>query len=328
MFQIDHCTYLHDESRVLDYLAENMVQAVEKRRRSSEPLAGRALSRLFSKTEGHAFILFFRRHEKATCGRWYGAMALLLKLVLTPALIMIATLVARRWGAVKGGWLAGLPLVSGPVSVFLALEQGPLFASRAARASLLGLVAVAAFCVIYMRTAGRRGPLIASAFGIAAYLTVAWGLSRLDSGLVLSALLVVLLVTSAYLIAGIPAPDAPHARVPQWDLPLRMASATMIVLIITESARTLGAAWSGLLSPFPVFASVMAVFSHKHGGPPAALRLLLGVIVGSFASAAFSTAVAALLPAHGLVLTYAAAGCLALAVNWLSLATLLKGRTQ
>jgi hypothetical protein len=101
----------------------------------------------------------------------------------------------------------------------------------------------------------------------------------------------------------------------------------MIVLIITGSARVIGATWSGLLSPFPVFASVMAVFSHRQGGPAAAFRLLLGVIVGSFASAAFLCAVAALLPAHGLVLTYAAAASLALTVSCLSLAALLKKRT-
>jgi hypothetical protein len=254
-------------------------------------------------------------------------MALLLKLVLTPALIAAATLVARRYGSAKGGWVAGLPLVSGPLSVSLALEQGPVFASRAAHASLLGLVAVAAFCVVYIRTAGRRGPLIGSASGVGAYLAVVWGLSFLASGLVSSALLVVLSVFSALLAAGIPAPDASFAHVPRWDLPFRMASAFAMVLIITESARALGATWSGLLSPFPVFASVMAVFSQKQGGPTAARPLLAGCLIGSLASAAFSLAVAALLPGHGLALTYTAAACLALAINWLSLATLLKGLT-
>ena len=46
-------------------------------------------------------------------------MAIFLKLLLTPVLIAIATLASRRYGPAFGGWLAGLPLVSGPVSIFL-----------------------------------------------------------------------------------------------------------------------------------------------------------------------------------------------------------------
>jgi hypothetical protein len=34
---------------------------------------------------------------------------LVIKLLLTPVLIALATLVGRRWGAALGGWLAGCP---------------------------------------------------------------------------------------------------------------------------------------------------------------------------------------------------------------------------
>jgi hypothetical protein len=71
-----------------------------------------------------------------------------------------------------------------------------------------------------------------------------------------------------------------------------MVTATAIVMAITGAASALGPKWSGLLSPFPVFACVMAVFSHQHGGAGAAHRLLHGVIVGSFAFAAFFVVVA------------------------------------
>src|SRR5512145_2399570 len=72
-----------------------------------------------------------------------------LKLILTPVLIAVATLAARRWGPAVGGWLAGLPLTSGPVSLILALERGPDFAARAALGTLFGLVSLAAFCWAY-----------------------------------------------------------------------------------------------------------------------------------------------------------------------------------
>jgi hypothetical protein len=100
----------------------------------------------------------------------------------------------------------------------------------------------------------------------------------------------------------------------------------VVVLIITGFARGLGATWSGLLSPFPVFASVMAVFSHVQGGASAAHRLLLGCLVGCFSSAAFLFVVAAMLPGHALVPTYTAAACLAVLLNRLSAALLPKSR--
>src|SRR5215467_7067551 len=71
------------------------------------------------------------------------AAAFWLKLIVTPLLIAIATFVTRRWGPGVGGWLAGFPLTSAPVSVFLAFEQGPAFAAGAAVGTLLGLAAMA-----------------------------------------------------------------------------------------------------------------------------------------------------------------------------------------
>jgi hypothetical protein len=53
---------------------------------------------------------------------------LAVKLVVTPVMVLAASLAARRWGDAVGGWLVGLPLISGPISVFLAIEQGPAFA--------------------------------------------------------------------------------------------------------------------------------------------------------------------------------------------------------
>ncbi len=57
----------------------------------------------------------------------------LLKLLLVPTFIGIVSLAGRRWGPTVSGWLVGLPLTSGPVAFFLALEQGNVFAAQASR---------------------------------------------------------------------------------------------------------------------------------------------------------------------------------------------------
>ena len=78
-----------------------------------------------------------------------GETILLLKLLLTPTLLGLVSLAGRRWGPAVSGWIIGLPLTSGPVSLFLAIDHGTAFASRAAEGSLLGLISLAAFCLTY-----------------------------------------------------------------------------------------------------------------------------------------------------------------------------------
>src|SRR5258708_19288479 len=82
---------------------------------------------------------------------------LLLKLLVTPLLIGAASLAGRRWGETVSGWFIGLPLSSGPVCWFLALEQGTGFAAAAARGCLGGAAAEAGFCLAYGVTARNAG---------------------------------------------------------------------------------------------------------------------------------------------------------------------------
>ena len=65
---------------------------------------------------------------------------LVVKLLLTPAIVVLATLAGRRYGRVATGWLIGLPLTSGPINAFFAVEHGPRFAGRAAVGSLSGAI--------------------------------------------------------------------------------------------------------------------------------------------------------------------------------------------
>ncbi len=55
---------------------------------------------------------------------------LLLKLALVPFAVWLASLAARRWGHAVSGYLGGLPLIGGPITLYLALDHGPDFAAR------------------------------------------------------------------------------------------------------------------------------------------------------------------------------------------------------
>jgi len=294
---------------------------------------------------------------------------LVLKVILTPLLVAAATLAARRWGFMVGGWLAGLPLVSGPISIFLALEQGPAFAAQAAAAALLGLFAAVTFCLVYACGAKKLTWQTSLLCAFSVYLLTTWGLSLVTSSLVISSVSVILLVGAAMRTIGVSAASPfqvstlradskqqSHAKTrreerntvlhfvffassrlrvkkyqlvcfqvaaPPWDLPVRMATATAIVLLITGGAEYLGPKWSGLLSPFPVFACIMAVFSQIQGGAVAVRRLLRGMIMGCLGAASFLVVVGFAVERTSLILVYALATGIAVIVNGASFITLI-----
>lgn len=245
---------------------------------------------------------------------------LALKLVLTPALIGAASLAGRRWGPAVSGWLVGLPFTSGPVTLFLALEQGSSFAASVAAGTLLGTAAQAAFCLAYASLPPRATWRLSVAAGAVGFAGVGLVLQRLAPALLPAAALALgaLVVALALMPRAAPA-RGPAASRPRWDLPARMVLATALVLSLTALAPALGPRLTGLLSTFPVYASILAVFAHVLEGRPAGLAVLRGLLVGLFAFAAFFVVIAASIERAGVAIAFAAALALALAVQAASL---------
>src|SRR5262249_62141371 len=159
---------------------------------------------------------------------------LLLKLILTPLLVGVATLAARRWGQSIGGWFAGLPLTSGPVSVFLAIERGPDFAGRAAEATVLGLAGVAAFCLTYHRAMSSSvSPLTSLLLSVGAFMLIPLGTSVIPSGLAMATTVSVSMLGLTLAAVGAPPPQRSIAPSPTSDLPPRMCVTPTVVLVIT-----------------------------------------------------------------------------------------------
>src|SRR2546422_10904497 len=72
-----------------------------------------------------------------------------LKLVLVPSFIGLVSLAGKRWGARFAGWLAGMPIVAGPILFLLWVERGAGFARAAAVYSLAAVASVIAYSTGY-----------------------------------------------------------------------------------------------------------------------------------------------------------------------------------
>ncbi len=224
---------------------------------------------------------------------------LLLKLVLTPLLLGGVTLVGRRFGPTVSGWLVGLPLTSGPVSFFLALEQGRTFTANAAQGTLMGVISLSAFCVVYCWLTLRVGWVLCWVGSWVAYLAGTYLFTRISFPLPVDLLIAVCVLSiSLYILPRDNrqvSKDAPATISGTWDMALRMLIATLFVLTLTGAAAVLGPRLSGLLSPLPVFSSIVAIFAHKFEGAAAARLVLRGILAGSFAFIAFYLAITTLI---------------------------------
>jgi len=253
---------------------------------------------------------------------------LLFKLILGPLLIGVATLVSRRWGPSIGGWLVGLPLTSAPVVLFLALDQGTQFAATSAQAIMVGLVGVALFCLTYswLARARRWSWLPAMLVGWLAVFVAIAILDQISLPLALEFVGVVLVLGVVLMLIPTVRGTQPPAATPPWEIPARMMVVTLFILALTGLAQVLGPRLSGLLAPFPLYATILAVFTHHFQGAGASSNFLRGVMLGSFTPAVFFLTVALLIRPLDIPLTFLCATLLALGMHALSLAALQRAR--
>ena len=246
--------------------------------------------------------------------------SLALKLVVTPILVGAASMAARRWGSEVGGWLVGIPFTSAPVTFFLAIGPGPHFAAQASVGILAGTLSQAAFALAYAWLAGKWGWGICLGAATVAFaaVTVVLVYVKASAPATFAAAAVVLVIS----LALMPRRSSIAARavtLPDWDIPARMVVGTVLVVGLTAAAPLLGPRLAGLISPYPLYATVLAVFSHRLQGAASAVSVLRGLLLGLFAFAGFFLTVAQLLEPDGIALAFGAAIAGALAIQAVSL---------
>jgi hypothetical protein len=246
-------------------------------------------------------------------------MMMLMKLTLAPVLVAAATLITRRWGANVGGLLMGLPLTTGPIFLFLAIEQGPRFAARTSVGILFGLIGLAAFAVAYAASSSRIGWVGCLGFAVTAFLVVSVAGSRLGSDIVvatLAAWATLLLATSVIRKPRLGADPPPP---PWWDLWVRMIAVAALTLATTAVAGRLGPVLSGIIGTYPVAITVVVTFTHAQLGRDAVAAMLRGSVLSWFASASCFLAIGLLIEKLGIPMSMSLGGLAAVATSVLVL---------
>lgn len=176
--------------------------------------------------------------------------------------------------------IATLPVSTGPVYVFLAIDHGPRFISESARTSVASTSATIAFVGMYAWAAQRLSTPASLALATVTWLAAALAIQAYDWSFVEACLL----FAGAFLLAnrglrrfGVAgqAPPVPRAR---YDLALRAGLVACVVVAATYAGETLGPAATGVLATYPVvFTCLVVILQPRCGGPFAASVLVTGL---------------------------------------------------
>jgi hypothetical protein len=211
----------------------------------------------------------------------------LIKVLMMPLLIASVTLAVRRWGTGIGGWIGGFPWVAGPISFFMAWEQGAPFVAKTIPSALMGSVGTILFAFSYAVLSKRWKWLPTVLFSYGIFFVVALLSFQFTPTLWEAMAANVIVLTIILYLFPKPEQLAANNRKRQYDIPLRMLVATTFVLVLTQAAGILGPEWSGILTPFPIMTSTLAVFTHAQQGSAATARILYGLLMAGYGFIAF-----------------------------------------
>jgi hypothetical protein len=195
-----------------------------------------------------------------------------LRMAVTAAFVVSASVIAERSGPVIGALVATLPISTGPSYVFLALDHDPAFIAQGALSSLPINAATIFLGLTYVVLAQRYSALISCGTAMAVWIalallvrTVHWSLA---GGLIANAI--------AFAICVPVLQHFRHVKMPlitrRWyDIPLRASLVATLVATVVTLSGWVGPVISGMLALFPVvFTSMMLILHPRIGGPPTA----------------------------------------------------------
>jgi hypothetical protein len=203
---------------------------------------------------------------------------LALRMAVTAAFVVTASVITERSGPVIGALVATLPISAGPAYVFLALDHDAAFIAEGALASLPINAATIWLALSYVVLAQRHNALASCCGAVAVWITLAllaqsvhWSLA---GGLLANA------VTFAICLPLMR--RFRHARMPlitrRWyDIPLRASLVATLVATVVTLSGWVGPGISGTIALFPVvFTSMMLILHPRIGGKPTAAVIANG----------------------------------------------------
>lgn len=222
---------------------------------------------------------------------------LALKLALVAASVLGASFASRRWGHAAGGLMAGLPMIIGPITAILLVDNPPDRVRAIALATLQCQPAMLMHVLVFARSARRWSwpvclVLANGVYLVLAALLAAWALPPLMA----AALALVAWALAGRVIARQAGGPGGPVDVPRTELWWRLGVALVVAAAVIEGAASVPAAVGGVLLAAPITGNVLPAFTLPRHGAAATSRLLAGFVHGQIGFMAFVAGLVLWLP--------------------------------
>jgi len=209
---------------------------------------------------------------------WFS---LVLKMVVTAAFVVVATLIAERSGPLVGGLITTLPISAGPVYVFLALDHPTQFLADSALASLAINPVIAVYAIVYAPLAQSRGRVVSIFLGLALWLVLAIIVHEFDWSLQAALVFNIVTLPICMFIAR-PQREAaiPHLPTRWSDVAVRAISVALLVAAVVALSVHIGPGATGILAVFPIVMTSIMFILHGRVGGKAAAAVMASSVVG------------------------------------------------
>jgi uncharacterized membrane protein (GlpM family) len=251
-----------------------------------------------------------------------------LKMALTAAAVVIASLAVERSGPFIGGLIGALPAAAGPAYAILALEHPPDFIAASAVGSVAVNGAIGVFATIYVLLAQRHGLLISLGSAGMGWFAVAAALRLVVwtplSALALNVAVYAVTIPLCWRFRGSTGPVS-FVRT-RLDIPLRALTVALVVAVVTAASTRIGSFASGMFALFPIILGSSIVIMHPRIGGRATASMLAHVQLPLIGMALGFVAVHYLVAPIGV--WPALAGGLVVSLTWSGLLLMLRLRQQ
>ena len=202
-------------------------------------------------------------------------LTLALRMAVTAAFVVSASVITERSGPVIGALVATLPISAGPSYVFLALDHDAAFIAEGALASLPINAATIFLGLTYVVLAQRQSAVVSCLSAVAVWLalasvirTIHWSLA---GGLIANAVAFAICVPLLRRFRNVKMPLITR----RWyDIALRASLVATLVATVVTLSGWVGPTVSGIIALFPVvFTSMMLILHPRIGGPATAAVL-------------------------------------------------------
>ena len=197
---------------------------------------------------------------------------LVAKLSLTAGIVVLASVIAERAGALTGALVATLPVTIWPAYVFLSLDHDASYIAQAALSGLAINAVTGLFLLIYATLAQRRGLLVSITISAGCWVSLAVLAHSIEWTLMTAGFLnLIVYPTRLWLSSAMREADMPSLRRAWYDLPMRTILVCALMAAIVEAGGWAGPALTGILAAYPVSTtSLILILQPRVGGRAAA----------------------------------------------------------